>query len=320
MEVDRAGCEKLIAALEAEIERLRPEPARARKEYQALWPLARLAGVVSGHLSRDAVSPCDFGFEYDWQLFCAPALRKKREEEFREELERKRIAAAEWEAGRPERERQAAERASAAAAKQAEEARIDAFGFEDAMSFLFFDGRELTLDEIKRQATAWDHYRLIKAAVELWPESPRPDLWVAIHKEIMEISTGRDAPFRRAADRLARVLHPGSYDHEAPLDRAAQVEEREPTYHEINSLDLDGLLGFVFSGKRTLDKDAPTLKAVIEAMPDRPAAHVLQAVDNELRAIGRTESAIYNYALQRLPQLVHAGIKAPWEGENQCGA
>jgi hypothetical protein len=181
------------------------------------------------------------------------------------------------------------------------------------MGFLFFEEQELTLAEIKQHVAGWDHYRLVKAAVDMWPELPHPDLWTNVRREIVEIATGRDKLFQRAADRLAETLHPGSPHRAEPLKQVAEVEEREPTYNEIEQMDFDGLIAFVFSRKSLTLDATPTFKAVVEAMPARPAANTLECVSNELRALGVTERSSYNYALQRLSRLIYAGLNPPWE-------
>jgi hypothetical protein len=327
MEVDRAGYEKLIPAMETEIERLRSDLGQAMREHKALWPLARLAGMIAGHLNRGAVSASDFGFEYDWQI-CAPSLRKEREAAHREELERKRIAALQWEAGRAERERHAAELEEAEALRQAEEARFQALGIEALISHLFFEGEELTLAEVKARVAGWDELRTFKEVIRLWPGVDDPDLLIAAQRDVSDwIKRRRDHPawrptaeedlINRTARRLAEFFRPGHLGAAAAFNHAAQGqhETQEPTCGKIDRMDFDSLMGFIFSGKsKTLD-DLPTFKSVIEALPARPAANTLQAASNELLALGVTESFAYNHALRRLSSLVDARLNPPWEGD-----
>lgn len=303
MAVDQAGYVKLIAALEVEIEKLRPEPARARRESEALRPLGKLAGMIAGYYSKGVVSPQDFGFDYEWQL-CAPSVRKEREAAHREEMERKRVEALQREAQLQEHEMRNVELAEAERAKAAEEARIGSLSFEGVMGLLFFNGQELTLTEIKRQVAAWNHHNTLRAAIDMWPEKPHPDLWTNVRAELVEMTTGGSRLFQRAAERLAQLLHPGSYSPVALINQVAEAETRQPTLNEIDALDFDGLLNFIFAGKPKTLNDLPTFKTVIEALPKRSASNTLQAADKELFALGVTESALYNRALQRLSRFM----------------
>jgi hypothetical protein len=304
--IAKAGCERLIPAIERAIERLRADLARLKKERENWGVLANLAGVIAGTRRPSDGLAHDLGLQFDWQI-CDPYARAKREEEYKEKLELERRRAAEWEAGREERERRAAELAEAAAAKQAEEERFKALGFEDLLSFLFFEEQHLTLNEIKRQVAGWNHHHTLKAVVDLWPERPEPNLWWTAHNEINEIAAGRDKYFCRAADRLAQILHPGYHGDAALPSQAAQdLHEagNQPTYDEVHSMDFNSLIGFIFAGKPEALDSMPTLRAVIAARPDRPASNTVHAAINELLPIGATESGVYNYALQRLATLI----------------
>src|SRR5262249_20482758 len=155
----------------------------------------------------------DLGFQEAWQV-CSKWTRKKREEERREEVERKR---AESERSRVERERRRAEMEAADAAKQLAEAEIDSLDFPGLHSYLFFDRRRLSLEEIKRGVAAWDSLRTLKERVRLWPEAVNPDLAVAARRDIegwfaaRRLSpawelTPEEALIDRAAQRLASVI------------------------------------------------------------------------------------------------------------------
>jgi hypothetical protein len=305
----KEGCERLLPILRQAIEAARPEPERATREAANWGVLYRLGETVAGAMTGAGLAR-DLGYEFDWQV-CSPANRRKREEERREEAERKRAEAEIW---RAEDRKRWDEKASDEQAKQAAIAEIDSLDFAGLISYLFFQNQKLALAEVKARVAGSDELRTFKEAVRLWPGANDPDLLIAAQRDVNDWIERRrlhptwrpnteDELISRAARRLAQLLRPGAA---AALSQASQgqPEIHEPTRGEIDRMDFDSLLGFIFAGKTKALDSMPTLKAVIAARPDRPASNTLEAAKNELLAIGATESFLYNHALRRLAALI----------------
>jgi hypothetical protein len=87
---------------------------------------------------------------------------------------------------------------------------------------------------------------------------------------------------------------------------AERVEARQAAIAEIDSLDFEGLIGFIFSGNNGALDDMPTLKRVIALWPDRPEAGTSQAAIAELRVIGATDDVVFNRAVNRLASVIYS--------------
>jgi hypothetical protein len=102
---------------------------------------------------------------------------------------------------------------------------------------------------------------------------------------------------------------------------AERLEARQAAIAEIDSLDFEGLIGFVFSGNEGALDDMPTLNRVIALWPDRPDAGTSQAAIAELRVIGATDAeasgggcripissrdVVFNRAVNRLASVIYS--------------
>lgn len=220
----KAGCERLLPVLRREIETARPEPERALREGQNWDILYTLGEVIAGFMRASDGLARDLGFSEAWEV-CPDVTRRQRAEKRREEAAAKRE---EVERRSLESARLHAEREAAVAEREAREATVDALDFVELASYLFFEGQELTLDELKARAAEWDHRQLgmLKEAVRLWPETLDPDLSMAVSREISDwLDRRRISPIyapsteedliNRAAKRLARIIHHYGRDYAA---------------------------------------------------------------------------------------------------------
>jgi hypothetical protein len=116
---------------------------------------------------------------------------------------------------------------------------------------------------------------------------------------------------RREALERARAEVPQREAERLQAERRASMateraQARQAAIEEIDSLDFNGLIGFVFGETRELLDDMPTLQEVIMAWPERPASHTSQAAIAELRKIGETEDSLFNRAVNRLASVIYS--------------
>jgi hypothetical protein len=200
------GCERLISVLRREIE----AAERAGRESANWLVLENLAEVIAGFMRASDGLARDLGFAEAWQV-APPGTRKDREERRLKETERRRV----------EDERRWDETGLAEQAKRAAIAKIDSLDFVGLVSYLFFEERELALDDLKARVAEWDYRQLgmLKALIETWPEARDPDFLIAADRDVsgwMERrrldpawapSTEEDL-INHAARRLRGLVHP----------------------------------------------------------------------------------------------------------------
>jgi hypothetical protein len=84
---------------------------------------------------------------------------------------------------------------------------IETLGFERLVSYVFFDDKRLSLDELKDLVEDWSAYLALKKIILLWPQTPAPNEAQNARTELVALQGGDHSLRDHAIRRLLQIIN-----------------------------------------------------------------------------------------------------------------